>query len=159
MECKSIWWYWDGWRNHFPEGRIGQTWFISCLFFMKLRPQKWQVPVFLWMAACCGGKIVFHLSQDQHSTSHHRVMNHQCGYLLRWRSKQPDGGGEEGGRDEGPPDQGETRRGKIVRLWRDYFQMILSSNFWWHFDRALNGGVSKNFYFWFSWRVQQSQIV
>ena len=43
-------------------------------------------------------------------------MNHQCGYLLRWRSKEPDGGGEEGGRDEGPPDQGETRRGKIVRL-------------------------------------------
>jgi hypothetical protein len=26
---------------------MGQTWFISCLFFMKLRPQKWQVPVFL----------------------------------------------------------------------------------------------------------------
>ena len=38
--------------DHFPDGRIGQTWFISCLFFMKLRPQKWQVPVFLWMAAC-----------------------------------------------------------------------------------------------------------
>merc|ERR1719264_2209558 len=38
--------------------------------------------------------------------------------LLRWRSKQPDGGGEEGGRDEGPPDEGETRRGKIVRLCR-----------------------------------------
>ena len=44
-------------------------------------------------------------------------MNHyQCVYLLGWRSKEPDGGGEEGGRDEGPPDQGETRRGKIVRL-------------------------------------------
>ena len=26
-------------------GFLGQTWFISCLFFMKLRPQKWQVPV------------------------------------------------------------------------------------------------------------------
>ena len=26
--------------NHFPEGRMGHTWFISCLFFMKLRPQK-----------------------------------------------------------------------------------------------------------------------
>lgn len=32
----------------FAGGLIGQTWFMSCLFFMKLRPQKWQVPVFLY---------------------------------------------------------------------------------------------------------------
>ena len=30
---------------YLPVGLIGHTWFISCLFFMKLRPQKWQVPV------------------------------------------------------------------------------------------------------------------
>ena len=36
---------------HFPVGLIGQTWFISCLFFMKLRPQKWQVPVLRVTAA------------------------------------------------------------------------------------------------------------
>ena len=32
-------------RLYLPVGLMGHTWFISCLFFMKLRPQKWQVPV------------------------------------------------------------------------------------------------------------------
>ena len=32
---------------YFPVGLIGQTWFINCLFFIKLLPQKWQVPVLL----------------------------------------------------------------------------------------------------------------
>ena len=31
-------------NDYFP-GRMGHTWFINCLFFMKDRPQKWHVPV------------------------------------------------------------------------------------------------------------------
>ena len=34
---------------------MGQTWFISCLFFIKLRPQKWQVPVLRVTAAELAG--------------------------------------------------------------------------------------------------------
>ena len=38
-------------------GLMGQTWFISCLFFMKLRPQKWQVPVLLVTAPAPGPEL------------------------------------------------------------------------------------------------------
>ena len=40
-----------------PVGLIGQTWFISCLFFMKLRPQKWQGPVLLVTAPAPGPEL------------------------------------------------------------------------------------------------------
>ena len=43
--------------NYFAVGLIGQTWFISCLFFMKLRPQKWEVPVLLVMAPALGPEL------------------------------------------------------------------------------------------------------
>ena len=42
---------------YFPMGLMGQTWFISCLFFMKLRPQKWQVPVLLVTAPAPGPEL------------------------------------------------------------------------------------------------------
>ena len=42
---------------YFPMGLMGQTWFFSCLFFMKLRPQKWQVPVLLVTAPVPGPEL------------------------------------------------------------------------------------------------------
>ena len=43
--------------SYFPACLMGHTWFISCLFFMKLLPQKWQVPVFLVMVPRAGLEV------------------------------------------------------------------------------------------------------
>lgn len=43
--------------NYLAVGLMGHTWFISCLFFMKLRPQKWQVPVLLVMVPAAGPEL------------------------------------------------------------------------------------------------------